>query len=94
MPADDEVARQPSDDEVVEAAVDAAENTVFSRYSRSAVRDLDVTVRFDDGVLDVDVYLNVGSETDDEREEERVVAEDAAQAAGTAVDQLFEAADS
>lgn len=81
MPA----ARKVSDDEaVVEAAVDAAEDVIFSAYSRSDIRDLDVTVHFEDAVLEVDVYLNV---PDDEAER---VADDAALAARSAVDELLE----
>jgi len=75
----------PTDEEVVEAASDAAEGLVFSRYKQSEVRDLDVTVTFEDGVLDVDVYLNAPDEPDPER-----VAEDAALAGRAAVDDLFD----
>jgi hypothetical protein len=76
---------EPSDDEVVQTAAGAAENVIFSRLSNSAVRDFDVTVSFEDGVLDVDVYLNA---PDEERKEEEV-AEDAVLAARSAVDDLF-----
>ncbi|PSQ49250.1 DUF3194 domain-containing protein [Halobacteriales archaeon SW_6_65_15] len=75
----------PSGDEVVQTAAEAAENVIFSRLSNSAVKDLDVTVSFEDGVLDVDVYLNA---PEVERKEEKV-AEDAALAARSAVDDLF-----
>jgi len=74
-----------TDEEIVTAAVDAAESVVFSRYSRSEIRDLDVTVSFEAGDLEVDVYLNVPDDTDSER-----VAEDAALAARSAVDDLLE----
>ena len=74
-----------TDEEIVTAAVDAAESVVFSRYSRSEIRDLDVTVSFEAGDLEVDVYLNVPGDTDSER-----VAEDAALAARSAVDDLLE----
>ena len=80
----------PDDDTVVQTAADAAESVVFSRYSRSAVVDLDVTVSFEDGILDVDVYLNAGAASELERQEEAQVADDAAVAARTAVDELFE----
>ncbi|MHC3378436.1 DUF3194 domain-containing protein [Haloarcula sp. H-GB5] len=76
----------PTDDEVVETASTAAEDVVFSRYDVSAVEDLDVTVTFEDGVLDVDVYVNAP----DSRQGEAQVADDAALAARAAVDDLFE----
>ena len=74
----------PTDDEVVQTAAEAAEGLILSRLSNSAVKDLDVTVSFEDGVLDVDVYLNA-PEADDEEQ----IAEDAALAARSAVDELF-----
>lgn len=74
----------PSDEEVVRIAAEAAEETIFSRYRQSEVKDLDVTVHFEDGVLDIDVYLNVPS-----AEDEQQVADDAALAARAAVDDLF-----
>ncbi len=76
----------PTDDEVVETASTAAEDVVFSRYDVSAVEDLDVTVTFENGVLDVDVYVNAP----DSRQDEAQVADDAALAARAAVDDLFE----
>jgi hypothetical protein len=76
----------PTDEQVVRAASEAAEGLVFSRYRQSDVRDLDVTVTFEDGVLDVDVYLNVPDADDEEQ-----VAEDAVLAARSAVDELFDA---
>lgn len=77
---------EPSDEEVVRAAAEAAEGIVFDRYKQSEVRDLDITVSFEDGVLDVDVYLNPpeGADPDPDR-----VADDAALAARSAVDDLF-----
>lgn len=77
----------PTDEEVVQVASDAAEGLVFSRYKQSDVEDLDVTVTFEDGVLEVDVYLNAPDEDSDPEQ----VAEDAALAARAAVDDLFEA---
>lgn len=74
----------PTDDEVVRAASGAAEGVVFARYKRSAVRDLDITVSFEEGVLDVDIYLNAPDEPDPE-----AVAEEAVLAAESAVDALF-----
>jgi hypothetical protein len=76
---------RPTDDEVVEAASDAAEGLVLSRYRQSEIDDLDVTVRFEDGVLEVDVYLNAPDDTEDPEQ----VAEDAVRAAEAAVDELF-----
>jgi uncharacterized alkaline shock family protein YloU len=75
----------PTDEEVVEAASEAAEGLIFDRYKQSAVRDVDVTVTFEEGVLEVDVYLNV---PDDEKAQR--VADEAARAARAAVDDLFE----
>jgi hypothetical protein len=79
----------PTDEEVVEAASDAAEGLVLSRYKQSAIRDLDVSVTFEDGVLDVDVYVNAPEDAGDAEQ----VAEDAALAARAAVDDLFESAE-
>jgi hypothetical protein len=78
-------ADDPDDAEVVRTAAQAAENVVFSRYDRSAVDDLDVTVTFEDGVLSVDVYLDAEGRPDPDR-----VADDAALAARGAVDDLLE----
>ncbi|SDF19143.1 DUF3194 domain-containing protein [Halorientalis regularis] len=77
---------EPTDEEVVETAADAAEGVVFERYKQSEVTDLDVTVTFEDGVLEVDVYLNAPSDTRDPEQ----VADDAALTARSAVDDLFE----
>ncbi|MXV62405.1 DUF3194 domain-containing protein [Natronorubrum sp. JWXQ-INN-674] len=82
---------EPTDDEVVQTASDAAEGLIFARYKQSDVRDCDVTVTFEDGTLEVDVYLNapdIDSEDDPDPEQ---VADDAALAAREAVDELFEA---
>lgn len=76
---------EPTAEEVVEAASDAAEGLVLSRYKQSEVRDLDVTVRFEDGTLEVDVYLDAPEEPDP-----AVVAQDAVEAAESAVDELFD----
>jgi len=76
----------PTDREVIDAASDAAEGLVFSRYKQSDVTDLDVTVRFEDGTLSVDVYLNAPKVDHDPEQ----VAEDAVRAAEAAVDALFE----
>ena len=74
-----------TDDEVVETAADAAEDVIFARLSVSEVEDYDVTVTFEDQVLDVDVYVKtVDASADEER-----VADDAALAARGAVDELL-----
>jgi fructose 1,6-bisphosphatase len=75
----------PTDEEVVETAAKAAEGLVFSRLQNSAVDDLDITVSFEDGVLEVDVYLNA-PEADADLD---TVADDAALTAQGAVDDLF-----
>ena len=76
---------EPTDEAVVEAASEAAEGLVLSRYKQSDVTDLDVTVRFEEGVLEVDVYLNAPVDPDPE-----AVAQEAVDAAEAAVDDLFE----
>ena len=76
---------EPTDEEVVETAADAAEDVVFSRVDAAGIDDYDVTVSFEDGVLDVDVYVNAPDATADES----AVADDAALAARAAVDELF-----
>ena len=78
-------AEEPTDAEVVEVAASAAEDVVFSRLGKSDVADVDVTVSFEDGVLDVDVYVRAP----DDHTDEEAVAEDAALAARSAVDDLF-----
>ena len=87
MPTDDASPSEqdPTDEVVVETAAEAAEGLVFSRLSKSDVSDLDVTVTFEDGILEVDVYLTA----DDESADEEAVAEDAVLAARSAVDELF-----
>jgi hypothetical protein len=80
---------EPSDETVVQTAADAAEGVIFSQYKQSDVRDYDVTGVFEDGVLEVDVYLNAPEDKDEADPEQ--VADDAALAARHAVDELFEA---
>jgi hypothetical protein len=76
----------PTDEEVVQAAASAAEDVIFARFDRSNVDDFDVTVTFEDGILEVDVYLHApDARGDDDR-----VADDAALAARSAVDDLLE----
>ncbi|TYT60704.1 DUF3194 domain-containing protein [Natrialba swarupiae] len=79
---------EPTDEEVVQTASDAAEGLIFSRYKQSNVRDCDVTVNFEDGILEVDVYLNVPDDVAGPDPEQ--VADDAALTAQQAVDELFE----
>ena len=76
----------PTDEDIVRTAAEAAEGVVFAHYDQSAVTDLDVTVTFEEGVLDVDVYLNAPDDPDPD-----AVAREAAETAGEAVDELFEA---
>ncbi|AFZ71862.1 hypothetical protein [Natronobacterium gregoryi] len=78
---------EPSDEAVVQTASEAAEELIFSRYKQSIVRDYDVTAIFEDGVLEVDVYLNAPDEEDGPDPDR--VADDAAIAAREAVDELF-----
>ncbi len=75
----------PDDAEVVRTAANAAEDVVFSRYDRSEIDDLDVTVTFEEGIFEVDVYLHAEGRPDPDR-----VADDAALAARGAVDDLLE----
>ncbi len=74
-----------TDDEVVETAADAAEDVIFARLNVSEVEDYDVTVTFEEQVLDIDVYVKA---PDASADEERV-ADDAALAARGAVDELL-----
>ncbi|MFC7138681.1 DUF3194 domain-containing protein [Halosimplex aquaticum] len=95
MPADDSAGTDadadagsngdPSDETVVQTAAEAAENVVFSRLDRSSVEDVDITVSFEDGILEVDIYLNAPDASGDPDR----VADDAALAARGAVDDLF-----
>lgn len=78
------------DETVVQAAATAAEDVVFSRFSRSRVDDLDVTVIFEDGILDVDVYLHVADPGPRDPDQ---IADDAALAARSAADDLLSQAE-
>lgn len=75
----------PSDAEVVETAAAAAEDLVFSRLDPANVEDYDVTVTFEEGILEVDVYVEAPGAGGDAEQ----VADDAALAASGAVDDLF-----
>jgi len=77
---------EPDDETVVTTAAEAAEGLILSRFANSAITDLDITVTFEDGVLDLDVYLNT---TDDAEADPEAVADDAIDAAEDAVDELF-----
>ncbi|WP_277554155.1 DUF3194 domain-containing protein [Halobaculum limi] len=77
----------PTDEEVVQTASEAAEGLVLDRYKQSELRDFDVTVTFVDGVLDVDVYINP---PEDAAADAQQVADEAARAARDAVDDLFD----
>lgn len=74
-----------SDETVVQTASEAAEGLILDRIKQSNVKDVDVTVTFEEGVLEVDVYLNAPNASRDEEK----VANDAALAARAAVDELF-----
>ena len=73
------------DTEVVQTAAAAAEEVIFSRYSRSQVRDFDITATFEDGEFELDIYLDVP----DDRQDSEQVARDAVLAARSAVDELL-----
>jgi len=75
----------PSDETVVQTAADAAEQVIFTQYKQSRVKDFDVTVTFEEGVLEVDVYLNAPTDGPDPD----AVADEAALAGQQAVDELF-----
>ena len=80
----------PTDEEIVQTAASAAEGVILDRYKQSELTDFDVTVSFEDGVLDIDVYVNPPEDAGGDAD---TVADAAARAAGDAVDDLFEAAD-
>ncbi|ERG99491.1 MAG: protein of unknown function (DUF3194) [Haloquadratum sp. J07HQX50] len=75
----------PTAETVVNTAAEAAEGVIFSRYRQSTVRDIDITVTFENQILDVDIYLNVPEEASPEAD---AVIEDAITAAESAVDDL------
>jgi hypothetical protein len=77
---------EPTDETVVQTAAEAAEGLVFARFANSDVTDLDITVGFDDGMLEVDVYLNT---VDDAEADPDAVVQEAVEAAEDAVDDLF-----
>lgn len=73
----------PTPEAVVRAAAEAADAVVFDRYRKSEVDDLDVTVQFENDILEVDVYLDAPGDA-------ALVADEAARAARAAADQLLE----
>ncbi|WP_435186294.1 DUF3194 domain-containing protein [Halobellus sp. EA9] len=81
----------PTDEEVVQTAAEAAEGVILAHYKQSELTDFDVTVTFEEGVLDVDVYVNAPDDADENAE---AVADEAALAAREAVDELFGESDS
>ena len=80
----------PTDEKVVQTAAEAAEGVILAHYKQSELTDFDVTVTFEDGVLDVDVYVNAPDDAERDADE---VADEAARTAGEAVDELFAAED-
>lgn len=73
----------PSEPEIVDTATQAAHDIIFSRYDRSEVRDLEVTARFEDGIFEIEVFVDGPGDSEQ-------VADDAALAAQSAVDELFQ----
>ena len=71
---------------VVETASEAAHGYVFSRLAKASIEDIDVTVSFEDDVLEVDVKI-LAPDAEDDIEQ---IAEDAARVAGNAVDELLD----
>lgn len=76
----------PTDTEVVQTAADTAEGVIYSQYKQSRIEDVDVTVSFEEGILEVDIYLNP---PDDHDTDPQQVIDDAGAAAQDAVDELF-----
>ena len=77
---------EPDEETVVTTAAEAAEGFILSRFANSAITDLDITVTFEDGVLDLDVYLNTADDADADPD---TVANEAIDVAEDAVDELF-----
>jgi len=77
---------EPDEETVVTTAAAAAEGFILSRFANSAITDIDITVTFEDGVLDLDVYLNTADDADADPD---TVANEAIDAAEDAVDELF-----
>ncbi|MFB6250116.1 MAG: DUF3194 domain-containing protein [Halobellus sp.] len=77
----------PTDETVVQTAAEAAEGVILAHYKQSELTDFDVTVTFEDDVLDVDVYVNAPDHAEADAD---AVADEAARTARDAVDELFE----
>jgi hypothetical protein len=77
---------EPSDETVVQTAAEAAEVVIFERIDRDDLADYDVTVGFQAGRLDVDVYVHAPESAVSTEQ----VTEDAVFAARDAVDELLE----
>lgn len=77
---------EPTEKTIVETAANAAEDVIFSRVDASRIDDIDVTITFEDDVLEVDIYLNAP----DARVDTDTVVDDAGLAARSAVDDLLE----
>lgn len=73
-----------SEEVVVEKTTAAAEDVIFSRCDPSTLEDIDITIRYTEGRLDIDIYL------DGDSDELQQIAEDAALAARRVADELIE----
>ncbi len=74
----------PDETVVVDTAVEAAEDVIFSRIDRGEIVDLDIHVEYEAGELSLDIYLNAPQASADVDQ----VADDAVLAARSAVDDL------
>jgi hypothetical protein len=81
---------RPTDEEVVTTAAAAAEGVVLDRYKQSRIDDLDLTVTFEDGVLEIDLYVDPPDGADADPD---AVVDAAVAAAEDAVDDLFAGAE-
>ncbi len=70
-------------DRVAELAADAALDVIFSRCDQAAITDVDVSVTFEEQLLEIDVYLEGPSNAEQ-------IADDAALAARAAADDYLE----
>lgn len=70
---------------VVDEATAAAEDVIFSRCEAGALTDVDVTVRYTDGELAIDIYI------DGAAEDLQQIADDAAMAARRAAERALTA---
>ncbi len=81
------------EEEIVSTAAAAAERVIFSRYDTGDIIDYDVTVRYVDHEVSVDVYLDLRDSVDATDAEIQRVAQDAARAAGLAADDFVAKSD-